>query len=303
MPLTLIVPAKASLQQAALALLYCALPAGQREQQLADTLAAVRRNEMSLENLVTALDGDQVVGTVLAVLRPGGAAFLWPPAVRAGAQVEEVATALLTSIASRVDAQGAQFTQCLVEPEDTATRATLERGGIPYATDLVLLSRPLLRDSAPPLPSDLSFESYSASLHPTFAYLVERTYVGTLDCPVLARVRGGEDSLTAHRATGQFVPSAWRLYRQGGRDVGVLLLAEHPDRDTWEVAYLGVVPEARGQGLGRALLQDGLAYAAASGRSTIEIAVDAANLPALRLYHALEFTDVKRFAVHLRVRP
>src|SRR4029078_3835498 len=146
-------------------------------------------------------------------------------------------TALLTSLAFRVEAQGAQFTQCLVDPEDAATPAVLERGGISYGTELLLLSRPLLRDSGPPLPSDISFESYSPSLHSAFASLVERTYAGTRDCPVLATVRGGEDSLAAHRATGEFVPSAWRLYRRGGRDIGVLLLAEHPDRDTWEVAY------------------------------------------------------------------
>src|SRR5262245_49064206 len=134
MPLTLVVPGTALAQEAALALLYSALPELQREQQLADTLAAVRRNELSLHNLVTALDGNQVVGSVLAVLRPGGAAFLWPPAVRTGGLADEISTALLTSVTSRMDAQGAQFTQCLVEPDDLATRQALERGGVPYAT-------------------------------------------------------------------------------------------------------------------------------------------------------------------------
>src|SRR5262245_10523456 len=161
MPVTHLVPGAPSLQQAALALLYSQLPAGQREQQIAETLAAVRRNELSLDNLVTALDGDQVVGSVLAVLRPGGAAFLWPPAVRAGAAADEVGTALLSSVTSRMDAQGAQFTQCLIEPADSATRGTLERGGLPYATDLVLLSRALVRDYSSHLAPDLSVECYA----------------------------------------------------------------------------------------------------------------------------------------------
>jgi ribosomal protein S18 acetylase RimI-like enzyme len=87
-----------------------------------------------------------------------------------------------------------------------------------------------------------------------------------------------------------------------GLPVGVLLLAEHPERDTWEVAYLGVVPEARRRGLGRAILHEGLALAKSSKRGTIEIAVDAGNSPAVGLYRVLGFTDVCRFAVHLRVR-
>ena len=102
--------------------------------------------------------------------------------------------------------------------------------------------------------------------------------------------------------TGRFSPEAWRIFRSGADEVGILLLAEHPDRDTWEVAYLGVVPEARGRGLGRAILRSGLVQAQCSGRPTIEVAVDATNLPALRVYRDLGFCEVRRFAVHLRVR-
>ncbi|MGE5195230.1 MAG: GNAT family N-acetyltransferase [Deltaproteobacteria bacterium] len=316
MPLSFVVPATVPLQEAALALLFSTLPAGQRRQQLADTLAAVGRREMSLDNLLVALDGDRIVGTVLAVLRPGGAAFLWPPVVQPEAATADVASALLEAVASRIEAQGAQFLQCLLDPADAAGREALNRGGIPYATDLILLSRSLV-ETGPNSPGGsfsgagrlqpvdregLCAECYSPESHAAFSRLVERTYVGTLDCPVLAGVRGGEESLEAHRATGQFVPNAWRLYREAGEDVGVLLLAEHPERDAWEVAYLGVIPEARGRGFGRAILYDGLALARRSGRSTIEIAVDAANAPALRLYRRLGFSDIRRFAVHLRVK-
>ena len=37
-----------------------------------------------------------------------------------------------------------------------------------------------------------------------------------------------------------------------GRDVGVLLLADHPRARHWELMYMGLVPEARGTGLGPA---------------------------------------------------
>jgi ribosomal protein S18 acetylase RimI-like enzyme len=235
------------------------------------------------------------------VLRPGGAVFLWPPVVRAGTAADEVSSAMLKSVADRVAAQGAMFTQCLLEPDDAKGRATLERGGFPYATDLVLLSRSLSGDLPARPAAALSAECYSEQSHAAFVRIIERSYEGTLDCPALARLRGGEDSLEAHRATGQFVPNAWRLYRSGGADVGVLLLAEHRDRDLCEVAYLGVVPEARGRGIGRAILHDGLTMARDSGHAAIEIAADAGNAPALSLYRGLGFSEVRRFAVHLRV--
>jgi GNAT superfamily N-acetyltransferase len=302
MPLALVVPETAPLREAALALLYSPLPHGQRQEQVAETLAAVSRNELSLDNLVVALDGDQLRGAVLAVVRPGGAAFLWPPAVSAGTTIDDVSRALLQAIAARVDNCQVQFTQCLLEPGDMAGRATLEVGGFPFATELILLSRPVSTYQPSHRATEFSIQTYTPARHAAFSKIVERTYVGTLDCPILARIRGGEESLDAHRATGQFVPHAWRIYRTEGRDVGVLILAEHPERDTWEVAYLGVVPEARGRGIGRAILHDALILAKESGRSTIEIAVDSTNTPALRLYHSLSFTDLRRFAVHLRVR-
>jgi ribosomal protein S18 acetylase RimI-like enzyme len=301
MALSIVVPASAPLREAALRLLFSPLAAGQREGQLSETLAAVERRELSLDNLVVALDGEQVLGTVLAVVRPGGAVFLWPPVVRAGNAADEVSSAMLKTVADRVDAQGAMFTQCLLEPDDARGRATLERGGFPYATDLLLLSRSLAAEEPARPPLALSVECYSHRAHAAFARIIERSYEGTLDCPALARLRGGEDSLEAHRATGQFVPNAWRLYRLGSADIGVLLLAEHRDRDLWEVAYLGVVPEARGRGMGRAILHDGLAMARDSGHSAIEIAADAGNAPALALYRGLGFSEIRRFAVHLRV--
>jgi ribosomal protein S18 acetylase RimI-like enzyme len=302
MPVSLVVPAAGPLQQAALALLYSPLPATQREQQLADTLAAAGRRELSLDNLLIALDGDRGVGAVLAVLRPGGAAFLWPPAVQAESASPDIASQLVEAVAARVETRGAKFIQCLLDPGDTAGCEALARGGIPYATDLILLSRSLVEATPDFSGGSLSVECYTPGLHAAFSRLVERTYTGTLDCPVLASVRGGDDSLEAHRATGEFVPGGWRLYREGDKDVGILLLAGHPERDTWEVAYLGVVPEARGRGLGRSILRDGLVFARRSGRNIVELAVDAANTPAIHLYRRLGFGEVRRFAVHLRVK-
>lgn len=302
MPVAILVPQTHPLQEAGLRFLYSRLPADERDAQLESTLVAIERQELSLENLCLAVDGEQILGAVLAVRRPGGAAFLWPPIIRDGATALTVSQQLLEAVGRRVDAQKVVFTQCLLDPADSPGRAALEQGGVPRITELILLSRSLSGIEVEPARGDLSVESYTAALQTRFAQIVERTYADTLDCPVLAQNRTGEESLESHRATGRFDPQSWRIYRSLGSDVGVLLLAEHPERDTWEVAYLGVVCEARGRGIGRAILQDGLRLAGRSGSSAIEIAVDAENVPALRLYRSLGFTELRRFAVHLRLR-
>ena len=72
MPVSTSVADTLPLQEAALSLLFSRLPPGQREQQSADAFAAVDRQEFSFDNLIVATDGEQVVGAVLAVLRPEG---------------------------------------------------------------------------------------------------------------------------------------------------------------------------------------------------------------------------------------
>ena len=301
MPLAIVFPETPHLQEAGLRFLYNRLPADECNAQIAMTLAAVERQEMSLEHLCLALDGSEILGAVLAVPRPGGAAFLWPPVVRDEVAFGPVSRELLETIGRRMDDRQIVYTQCLLDPADAHAGAVLDQGGVPRVTDLIVLSRTLrqLADESPGV--ELSAESYATTLKNRFASIVERTYAGTLDCPVLAHLRSGEESLDSHRATGRFDPEAWRIYGFQGNDVGVLLLAAHPDRDTWEVAYLGVVHEHRGRGFGRAILQDGLRLARHSGSSAIEIAVDAGNAPALRLYRSFAFTEQRRFAVHLRL--
>jgi len=174
---------------------------------------------------------------------------------------------------------------------------------VPHVTDLMLLSRPLPGKPVRSENSHLEFETHSERTHPAFVRIVESTYEETLDCPALARIRSGELMLEAHRSTGRFRPEMCRIYRKSGADIGILLLAEHPDRNVWEVAYLGVVPAARGKGFGRMILGDGIQDVQSSGHPRMEIAVDVANEPALRIYRNFGFTDERRYAVHLRFRP
>jgi ribosomal protein S18 acetylase RimI-like enzyme len=293
-----IVPAGRTLRDAALTLLYGKLSAAERREQLSQMQQAVEAGEIPLDDLLVALVDAQPVGAVLAVRRAGGMAFVWPPATIDGAG--NTARELLRNVAGRLDAGGTQFAQCLLETDDALGKALMDDGGFPYCTDILLLSRAV----APEFPSlALSTTDYDATVHSLFVQVIERTFSGTLDCPALSRLRNGETVLAAHRATGRFDPASWQVFHFGDAAVGLLLAVDHPDRGVREIAYLGVVPEARGRGIGRAMLCEAIEQARRAGCDSVEVSVDACNRYALEIYRHLSFSVQRRMAVHLRLRP
>ncbi len=135
-----------------------------------------------------------------------------------------------------------------------------------------------------------------------FRAVLQATYEGSLDMPELDGARGLDDILEGHRAAGLFLPERWQLGRIPGEPdaAAVLLMAEVPTRDSWEVIYLGLTPAARGRGLGRAVLRRALELARAH-TPRLELAVDLRNTPAVRLYRATGFTIRDRRTVYLAI--
>ncbi|MFH0816747.1 MAG: GNAT family N-acetyltransferase [Methanobacteriota archaeon] len=93
------------------------------------------------------------------------------------------------------------------------------------------------------------------------------------------------------------------LARAGGKPVGVCLSEiEHgTDGGTGWVDILGVVPEARRNGLGRALLADGLRWISSQRAKEALLGVDAQNEKALTLYRSLGFEPMTESHVYNRI--
>lgn len=284
-----------------LALMFGSLPPDQREARIADVLQAERVGELSLDGLLKVEDdASRVVAVGFYTVQGDRTAYLWPPHLCEGPLQQAAGDALLQHISRCIDAAGARMGQCLLEPQDQIQREALSRNGFAHLADLRFLQRPLEKP-LPPKP-DTRFETVcfdEASNHDRFCRLLEETYVETLDCPRFNDVRSGEDALCSHRTAGNFDPSRWKIYRAEGRDIGVLLLSDHPEQDAWEVVYIGVVPEARGKQFGRSLVLSGLHEARAAGRSSVFLAVDRENTYACRVYTELEFDEVALRAVHV----
>lgn len=299
---TEVLPCPPELRREALNVLYRGSTAGLRAQLVMEALEDAALGELDLSGLWIARRRGLVVGTLPTQSLAGHAAAFWPPEIALRWGRRSLAVCLLQSAMEDFRSRGFRIAQALLEPSGRRRAAEdLTAGGLPYVTDLIYLDR----ETATPLelPNDtpsLRWQLYDDSTAANFRDVLARTYEGSLDMPELEGIRSLDDVLASHRASGRFDPDHWRLAHIPSEPEAalILLLADQPSRDAWEVAYLGLTPQARGRGLGRAALAQALELSRTQ-RPQIELAVDARNTYAIRLYRSCGFMPFDRRAVHL----
>jgi len=293
---------------AALEVLYQGLPPPFRTELIASILGDERRGRVDLSGLWIAERVGRVIGAILSQRLAGRAVALWPPEVRTHWNRGALAARLVREVLDALRAEGAAIVQAVIdETADPRSALDLTRGGMPRVTDLIFMRREVAA------PWTLASRSGGPKLHwrtldeageDAFRKTLGATYAGSLDMPELEGVRSLDDVMAGHRSAGRFVPELWRLGTIPDRPdpVAVLMLSPVPDREAWEIVYLGLAPEARGRGLGAEVLAHARDLAIENRRvSTLELAADARNAPALKLYQAAGFVPHDRRRVHLVV--
>ncbi|MEX2286496.1 MAG: GNAT family N-acetyltransferase [Planctomycetaceae bacterium] len=298
-----VAPARADQCSAALVLLFARHPAAERLACVRDVLDAQQRGEIRLDGLLLAEENGKAVGAALYVLQPDNTAFVWPPVCARDDGTQPIRDALYAELCRRADAADAWLSQCLVEVDDSAEREALDRNGFSHLADLSYMER--LLELRCPAARGLNFRTttYDPSNRERFASVLEHTYRDSHDCPGLSGKRTAIEALASHQTVGSFDPLRWKLYEIDGRDVGVLLINDHPDQDALEVVYMGVVPEARGHGFSREMLLDGIREAQTAGRRSLLLAVDRRNTFARNVYEDLGFREIDVRSVHVRAHP
>jgi ribosomal protein S18 acetylase RimI-like enzyme len=285
----------------ALQILFQHLPPEQRVTAAAQAEAVLQRGEVDRHGLLVARRQGELVGAMLTVAAPGGMGLVWPPQVRAAAP-EPIEDALVRTALARLRGQGVKFAQAMLLAEERDLGLPLLRHGFAHVTTLWCLRR-VLDSAAGALARGgaLTFHSYSADTHAELKATLLQTYEGTLDCPELDGVRDGEEVLAGHKAQGQFDPALWWVARWGDRPVGVLLVNPMPEWQSWEIVYMGIIPEARGRGFGRQLLAQAGRLAQAAGVPQLTLTVDGRNHAARRLYEQFGFEPWDQREVYLIV--
>jgi GNAT superfamily N-acetyltransferase len=297
-----IVRCPAALRTEALALVLCELAPTQRRDVANSLLQINDEAELAREPLYVALSGGELRGAAWGQRQPGNVAVFWPPQL-ANSEDRHAAFSLAEAVVRDLDQAAVDLTQSLLVAPDAATIAILQHVRFRHLADLLYLSCEAARfPSAAPLPCSLEFEHYSIRERSRLMRLVERTYEGTLDCTALDGARGIDDIINGYQATGVFRAENWFFVRADGRDVGILLLADHRAARHWELMYMGLVPEVRGRGWGRQIAQYAQWLARRANVERLLVAVDAANSPAAAVYRSTGFEIWERRSVFLRFR-
>jgi ribosomal protein S18 acetylase RimI-like enzyme len=300
-----VAPARPQEYEAALKLLFERLSPDECRISVKDVLRSLSGGRIVQHGLLVAWRDERLVGSILYAVQRDRTAFVWPPRTPAGDTDRAIQDALVRTLLRGVDKAAAWIAQALLDPAARDDADALDRNGFRHLTDLLFRVHTLGGLSLPAeTGADARPEMEIVTYEPDrdderFARLLERTYVGTRDCPEVGERRTGADALLSHRMSGDFDPARWKLYRVAGKDAGVVLLNAHPDHAAWEVVYVGVAHDCRGLGLCRRMMTDALVAAKQAGQSALLLAVDSRNDYASKVYDALGFVETDRKGVHV----
>jgi RimJ/RimL family protein N-acetyltransferase len=299
-------PAEKGELPSALRLVFAHSDGPQQARQIAAAIEEIERSGENESVPLVARRAGTMVAAIWVQIQPGAIASLWPPGLIAG-EPAATALALIDLAAAKAHAAGAQFLQSLLETDADAEAKWLGHCGFRHCTDLLYLVSP--RTAGPDAqPSNLLRFEACRDLPDRMARLaaiVQQTYEKTQDCPFVHGLRSIDDVLAGYKAVGKYDGSLWFLVVGTGpgecqRDVGCLLLTEYPAEKNRELIYFGVVPAARGAGLGLEIVRHAQWLTRHSTAERLVLAVDAANSPAIAVYAAAGFEAWDRRSVFLR---
>jgi ribosomal protein S18 acetylase RimI-like enzyme len=297
-------PARPDEIRAAFRLLFQHLSSDECAARVCAALELLQQGKLDRQGIFVLHEEEGLAGVQLCLPLAGAMGLVWPPQARAGSQQRHHEDRLLQAGCAWLRRQGIKLAQALLSPDEVPQGEPLLRQGFLQVTHLWYLRH----DLTLPLPyldapARLQFRSY-AEIDPfLFQQVLQRTYEHTLDCPEINGLRTMDEVVRGHQAQGRHDPRCWWLASCASRPVGVLITTDLPDANSWDLSYLGVVPEARRRGFGREMVLQALCEARAAGTGRIGLCVDGRNRPAWDLYRALGFEPYDRREVLLALWP
>jgi len=284
----------------ALELLFQNLPEILRVFQTEDWMRKSLEGEFDLSGLWGAFCDGKLVGTIFFLLQTDHSALVWAPQCVPEAE-KEVAMELIRIVNRKLDKAGVSLAQALLELREESEIALMVENGYQYLADLIYMECDVSGLTEQARITPLQQIPYNESEnHARFVEVMERTYRDTLDCPRIQGLRTPDETLHSHKTSGKFHPDRWNLYTDNTDDFGLMLLTDHPEQNAWELVYMGLVPEARGRGLGLQMVQDAIQKTKEAGRKTLLVAVDKANRFARKVYKSASFQEIALRRVLMR---
>jgi len=277
-------PAHDSELQTAVRLILATASGHPDEMQVRECLRLAGAHRQDAGGIWLAEQGGRVLSAVMPVVSPGKTMLLFVPTHLHGEQQTVLTRKLIDALCGRAAQQGVHLAQALLEVHDEGLQGMLIACGFGKLAELLYLQAAVGKVAEPTLPPGCNWLTYSPSRHELFASTILATYQDSFDCPGLNGLRTIDDILAGHRATGDFDPEHWFILCEEQTPVGAVLLSKVLRTDVTELVYLGLIPQRRGHGLADILMRRAAAMAMASKHGRLSLAVDAGNVPALKLY-------------------
>jgi mycothiol synthase len=185
----------------------------------------------------------------------------------------------LSGQVERWQATGVPYVYTLLPLKALDQAECLARAGFRLLTKLETHTR--LVQSEPPSRPGLRLHPWENYPEAMLRSLVWQTHHETRDVPELNAFQSADTPLS---------PAAISLVAEvDQKPLGVVLLDRSPIMATAEISFVGVIPNARRQGLGEAILQAAMALLDQEVFSEVRLSFDERNQPARRLYGKLGF--------------
>jgi|SRR5579883_1508052 len=233
-------------------------------------------------------DGKLHAAALVQTLR-GASGVSWAPR----GDSPEAEDAVTTAACEWLRGRGVKVCQAFAPASEMASMAPLERAGFQHVTQLVFMRHEVDRQRDELRPEDwLDRTLYLPAFRDEFAKTLLATHENTLDCPELNGGRTDEEIVAGFDLPDRSTATAWHfLAKLDGQPVGLVMM--NPGAETLELSYLGIVPAARGRGIGDKLMRLVLG-AGCTIFKTITLSVDARNTPAMKLYARHGFFEYER---------
>ncbi len=297
----LITPVGADEQEPALSLLFSDIPNDRRHLHVKRALEVFASGEVDPAHLLVARLSPQgpPVASMFAQLLPGASAMIWPPRTENILERLETEKTLVRTLLLRLRSHGVKLVQAFLSLEDREGTASLTRNGFQSITRIwhMRRDRVLHVDTGSPA-ADLDFIPFAQCDCAKFQETLIETYESSLDCPELNGLRTLDEVILGFRKSAPDL-SRWWLLSKEGEAVGVLLLADGGQTNTWDVGYLGIAPSARRKGYSKAAMRFAIEQSITAKQQALTLIVDQRNDPAIKLYQSFDFKVVDMREVYL----
>ncbi len=247
-----------------------------------------------LNRQVVVSNDDEIIFSTFLMPQKGGSAFVFisdPSSL--SLENREMALEALSSMIENSRDQDYTFLQLMVGPEEIEKIKLANEAGFICGSQIHYMYRSInSRIGIVRIPPGVSWLMYSEKNHKLFADVIERSWIDSLDCPGMTGYRTVEQTIESYKSAGVFTRTFWSMILIDDNPAGVCLLSPLGSGQSIELTYTGVVPEARGKGLGKIMLNRAISLSAIDGYKIMTLAVDDKNLYAMDLYEKSGFKNM-----------